>query len=204
MDRAQAYTLEALIAAILLLTAVLFAVQSVVITPTSSGTLDQDVQAQMHQEASDVLVTAANEGELSDQLRYWNASSPTYADGEGGNGYVPGQGYANDTLPVEDLGPTLSATFDEGIRYNVELVYRNNGTRNTTRLVFQGTPGDEVVVATHTVTLTDNMTVTGPGGDGRTLEEYAEDARAAGGEPPIPNEYDGPIYNVVEVRIVLW
>lgn len=196
-DRGQAYTLEALVAAVLLLTAVLFALQSVVITPTASGAVDRDVQAQLHQQASDALETAGEQGELSQMVRYWDCGGSFAHDPGGAGDFLPPEGYTNNLVPVNHLDETLNRSFRRGTRYNVQIVYRNDTRLNVTRIVQRGSPGDEVVTATHTVTLTDGQAVTGRDMAGETL--------AACSDPAIPDEYPGSsVYNVVEVRLVLW
>ncbi|AGN02658.1 hypothetical protein L593_13595 [Salinarchaeum sp. Harcht-Bsk1] len=197
-DRGQAYTLESLIAALLLVTAVLFALQSVVITPTSAGALDRDVQGQLEQEANDVLVTAANEGELSRLARYWDCSTGTMASDMQSGAWVPNQGYANDVAPVEDLGESLNRTFGEGTRYNLLLVYDTGSGQNVTRVIYQGTPGDEVVSTSYTITLTESQQITAANAAGQSV--------AGCGDPVIERHpgSTGATWNVVEVRLVLW
>lgn len=200
-DRGQAYTLEALVAALLLVTAVLFALQAVVITPTSAGQ-DRDVVAQQQQVASDLLTTAANEGELSRMARFWDCSDGGFATVDGGGEWVPGEGYPSDQVPVEDFGSALNATFDAGTRYNVELVYANGANQNVSRLVYQGTPSSEVVTASRTITLTDDQLVTGPNAGSQTIGECDSDSSLSAA---IPDDHSSStVYNVVEVRVVLW
>jgi len=197
-DRGQAYTLESLIAALLLVTAVLFALQSVVITPTSAGALDRDVQAQLEQESNDVLVTAANEGELSRLARFWDCSTGTMASDSRSGPWAENQGYENDIAPVADLGESLNRTFSEGTRYNLLLVYNNGTTENMTRVIYQGTPGDEVVSTSYMITLTDRQQITARGVGRETVGSCAN--------PVIPkySGSSGNVWNVVEVRLVLW
>lgn len=199
-DRGQAYTLEALIAALLLVTAVLFALQSVVITPTSAGTLDRDVQSQLQHEASDVLVTAANEGELSRMARYWDCSDGGFATQRNAGAWVEDDGYATDRVPVEDLASVLAQSFDPTTRYNVLLIYdndRSDDVQNVSRLVYQGAPSEESVSASYMVTLTDDQRVTDP--------EHRHQTLADCNSPPIKDAHTGStVYNVVEVRVVLW
>ena len=202
-DRGQAFTLEALVAALLLVTAVLFALQAVVITPTSAGTLDRDTQAELHQESVDSLVTAANDGELSMMARYWDPANGTFAgdpDGPAGSYVSEDIGYQRDVLPIQDVGESLNHSVREGNQYNVILAYQTeDGDRETTRLVYQGTPGHDVVTASYTITLTDDQLVTGPNEGDTRLADVPDDDAA------IPNIDDAsPVYNVVEVRLVLW
>jgi len=196
-DRGQAYTLESLIAALLLVTAVLFALQSVVITPTSAGLQDRDVSAQQHQIASDVLTTASNDGELSRLVRFWDCSDGGFSTDTRAGNWVQGEGYPTDTAPVEDFGETLNHTFDAGTRYNLELVYADgSGGQNVSRIIYQGTPGDDVISASYTVTLTEDQLVTGRDSGSETLGSCSN--------PAIPKAASGPVWNVVEVRLVLW
>jgi len=196
-DRGQAYTLESLVAALLLVTAVLFALQAVVITPTSAGAQDRDVQSQRHQVASDLLTTAANDGELSRLARYWDCSDGGFADASGTDTWVPRDGYPSDEVPIDDFGSAINQTFDAGTRYNVELVYASGDEQNVSRIVYQGTPGSDVVTASHTIALTDGQLVTGPNYDDTQIQNC--------GSPPIKNMDDSSnVYNVVEIRVVLW
>jgi hypothetical protein len=199
-DRGQAYTLESLIAALLLVTAVLFALQSVVITPTSAGLQDRDVQAQQGQVASDLLTTAANDGELSRLARFWDCSDGGFATDDQAGVWVEREGYQTDTVPISAFGEALNHTFDAGTRYNVELVYANasGGGQDVSRIVYQGTPGDDVVTASYIVTLTDGQMVTGRDAGTQRLD-------SGGCSAPIPElTGSGNVYNVVEVRLVLW
>ncbi|GAB3681134.1 hypothetical protein GCM10028857_04890 [Salinarchaeum chitinilyticum] len=201
-DRGQAYTLEALVAALLLVTAVLFALQAVVITPTSAGTQDRDVAAQREQVASDMLTTAANEGELSRLARFWDCSDGGFATAEGTGEWVAGEGYPSDQVPIDDFGSTLNATFEIGTRYNVELVYTDGTNQSVSRIVYQGTPGSDVVTASRTIALTDDQLVTGPGVGSQTIGECHSDSSLSAA---IPDDHSSSaVYNVVEVRVVLW
>jgi len=203
--RGRAYTLEAVIAVIVILTAVLFALQAVFITPTTSGAVDPGVRDEVRQQASDILVVSAQNAtfSLSDQVRYWDQSSRTFVGGR--NARV---GYGS-TQPPGMFGVLLNRTFSQRNRlYNVELRYRGrNATRtsDTVPLVYRGTPGEGSVAATTTVTLYDNQTLTGPRASSAELWEYDTNATDNDdGYYPIPNAVEGPVYNVVEIRVTVW
>jgi hypothetical protein len=106
------------------------------------------------------------------------------------------------------LGRLLNTTFTErGYLYNVEVVYRTTDPGRDRRLtmVRQGTPDENAVVAAHAVTLYDNMTLTSSGAGSAELWEYDTVlADGDGGYYPIPDVVDGPVYNQVEVRVVVW
>jgi hypothetical protein len=196
-DRGQAYTLEGFIGAMVVLMAVLFALQSVVIMPTTGGLSDQSVQAQLQQETRDALVVATSDDDLSAVVRNWNdsggfenATRPA-APGEGTETYSPEQ------FAIEsELGRILEQRFAEsGWTYNVELHPDRGDTRT---LVYQGSPPSSALSASYIVTLYDDQPVTSPSVD-KELHETNSIERM------LPRR-DGetPIYNVVEVRVIVW
>jgi len=58
-DRAQAHTLEAFAAAILLVAALTFALQATAVTPLSASTSNQHIENQQRAVATDLLATSA-------------------------------------------------------------------------------------------------------------------------------------------------
>lgn len=204
-DRGQMYTLEGVIGSLVIVTAVVFAMQSVVLTPTTGGSVGTEERADLRQQAEDVLALAAQNDtfDLSHQTRYWSQSKRTFY-----GALNPRLGYGDRRLPGA-FGRLLNGTFEaHGHRYNAWLHYRPaNGSTDTLRtpLVVRGNPPENAVVATHTVTLFDNQTLTAPGTSGIELWQYDTNATdSEDGYYPIPDAADGPIYNVVEVRIVVW
>lgn len=196
-DRGQAYTLEGFIGAMVVLMAVLFALQSVVIMPTTGGLSDRSVQAQLQQETQDALVVATHDDNLSSVVRNWNATgefenaTQPPAPGERTATYSTEQ-FANES----ELGRLLEQRFAEaGWTYNVELHPDRGDTRT---LVYQGSPPSSALSASYTVTLYDDQPVTSPSVD-KELHETNSTERM------IPRR-DGetPLYNVVEVRVIVW
>ncbi|WP_255170023.1 DUF7288 family protein [Natrononativus amylolyticus] len=210
-DRGQAYTLEGFIGAIIVLMAVLFALQAVVITPTTGGAVDRSSQAQTQQEVQDALIVTENEGELSQLVRYWNASEdPEEQEFYRSNAPAETTAYTADRFSDEDvleerslLGNILEERFGErGQNYNVELVYQDSDgeAEDDLYLVYQGSPSSTAVTASYTVTLYEYQ-------DFRTPDHSGSLENADEFNYPIPNEPtedDGAIYNVVEVRVVVW
>jgi hypothetical protein len=202
--RAQLYTVEGVIGALVILGAVVFAMQSVVLTPTSGGLTDGEQRVALQQQASDVLVLAAGNDsfDLNHLVRYWSQSARTF-DG----GVNPRLGYG-ERGPPGALGRMLNKSFGSRDRsYNLVAIYRSaNGTgANRTSIVYTGQPDDTAVVATQTVTLFDNQTLTAP--DQGTVELWQYDTDPADGDDGyyiVPDAAEGPLYNVVEVRLVVW
>jgi hypothetical protein len=206
-SRAQTFTLEAFVAAILLLAAVAFALQVVSISANTASPADSELRNQHAGLARGVLDEAVTDGNLSRMLRSWdqNASAFHGADEKPADG-----GYYISRLPqsgdAPEFGRALGEPFDDRqVRYNVDLYYaRANGTRGHQRLVESGTPSDDAVRVVETVTLYDDTRLLDANGsrENATLREvaaasnrtfYAPDARP-----------DGPLYNVIRVEVVLW
>ena len=220
-ERGQAYTLEGFVSAMIVLMAVLFALQSVVITPTTGGLPDRTATAQVEQEAQDALVLGATAngstengtGDLSTLVRYWNTSNGEFYGSN--NSEVADFHYdaTNDTEFAENftLGSILADRFTErGLSYNVELVYWDNTseTYDTEALVYQGK--SEAMTASYTVTLYESDNLTAPHDRDVRLRDayYCDGGSHSEGCYPIPPAHDDPetseIYNVVEVRVSVW
>src|SRR6056297_4050789 len=89
-DRAQAHTVEAFIAALLLVSGLLFAMQATAVTPLSASTSNQHIENQQRALTGDLLSTAAEDGTLQEAVLYWNASRGAFQDS-------PDQGYYTDS-----------------------------------------------------------------------------------------------------------
>lgn len=205
-ERGQAFTLEGLAASIILLTALLVALQSTIATPTTGGSADPSARADLRQQAEDVLVTAARaeENDLSTLVRNWSRSQRTFA-----GAYNPRIGYGSDP-PPGPFGELLNQTFTQRSRhYNVYASYRPadaSGEGGQIPIVYRGEPSEEAVAAGYRVTLYDNQTLTAPNAS-RNVELWQYDANesaADDGYYPIPDAAPGPVYNVVEVRVIVW
>lgn len=212
-DRSQAFTLEGFIASVVILTAVLFALQSIVLTPTTGGTVDQEVRSQLRIQANDILVATAHNGtpgqpdrNLSWLVRHYNGSETHPA------GAIDRTiGYGSNS-PKTMFGAMLNQSFKQrGRVYNVILEYRNETNLNeseSVRYVYRGVPSDNAIVTTYTITLYDNESLTGPGAADLELWETSQDDVATTLSPqryfPIPDAFDGPVYNIVEVRVIVW
>ncbi|QLH80611.1 DUF7288 family protein [Halosimplex pelagicum] len=204
--RGQAFTLEGLVASLVLLGALLFALQAVVVTPTTSGDVDQSSQVDLRQQADDILLLSARSDgtDLSSLVRNWSQSQRTFA-----GAVNPRIGYGPEPLPG-NVGVMLNRTFTQRSHFfNLEITYRPGDLGNETEpipVAYRGEPSDDAVSASYTVTLYDNQTLTAPNVS-RNVELWQYDTNAtnsADGYYPIPNAVEGPIYNVVEVRIVVW
>ena len=205
-DRGQAHTLEGFIGSMAVLLAVLLAMQAVVITPTTGGTIDRSIQAQQQQELQDSLVVTDAEGNLSAMVRHWEINDST----------EPSVTFENESLGLPQgtyepsafeerflLGEILGERFAEGDgrNYNVELHYQNGS--DPVRLVYQGQPDTNAFTASKIVTLYEDQTVTGETNRSESIGSVAESHDPPIPPSPYPSESSG-VYNVVEVRVVVW
>ncbi|MDS0293145.1 DUF7288 family protein [Halogeometricum luteum] len=224
-DRGQAFTLEGVAAAIVLLSGVLLAYQAIVLTPTTAGTVDRDVKSHLRTEAQDVLDIGHEEGELRAVALLWDASangsvgafpesnsstsdSWSYTNASGYVEFGP-SGEINGYGPPGRMHELLNDSFTEqGYVYNVYFDYRDAADPTTTRtvaVVDRGTPTDNAVTASVTVTLYDHMRlhrIDDAGGTARPVPTATTLADADGRF--YAGDLSGPVYNVVTVRVVVW
>jgi len=203
-DRGQAFTLEGIVGTVIILTALLFALESVIITPTTGGTVDPQVRERLSTQSSDVLSTVGQNRTfgLNEYVRYYDTDEQTFYNGVNGD-----IGYGRQGVPRQ-FGALLNRTFDaRGRLYNVELAYLDSsGGTGTVTMVDRGRPSDNAVTTTYTVTLYDNQTLTAPNAPPAELVDYSTNPNDPD-DPyyPIPDAApDKPIYNVVEVRLTVW
>lgn len=204
-DRSQAFTLEGIVGTIIILTALLFALESVIITPTTGGSVDPSVRERLNTESEDILSSLAQNESfgLSEYARYWDQDTQTFY-----SALNPRVGYGTREPPGQ-LGKLMENTFTTRDRtYNIILRYRKKNASEgygTVPMVYRGQPSESAVTSTYTVTLYDNQTLTAPGSPPVSLWRYDTNATDDdGGYYPIPNAVDGPVYNVVEFRVIAW
>lgn len=214
-DRAQVFTLEAVIAAVLILGSVAFALQVVAVTANTPSTADEGIDAQHRGIVEGVLDGSIENESLHATLLYWNESAGAFhgtpaaksdnESGEGsGNGPQPERSYVAESPPT-DFGDLLDQAFDDRqVRYNVALTYSSSaGDTDSKRLVSQGTPSDDAVRVAATVTLyeDDRLFDSSESPTNTTLGELDYE----NGEFYAPNaDPDSSVYTVVRVEVVVW
>lgn len=190
--RGQAHTLEAFTAALLMTGAIIFTLQATAVTPLSASTSNQHLQNQQEHIANDLLRVAAENGSLEEAVLYWNTTS----EGFEGTGEL---GYYTDGGPPNEFGALLNGTFrDDRIAVNVDVHYWSDDRIRRVRMVNMGTPSENAVVASRSLTVYNQTVLTGP--DPVTVEEaYVEGGFYA------PDHAPGTqLFNVLEVRITVW
>ena len=188
--RGQAYTLEAVIASLLLVSSLVFALQVTAVTPLSASTSNQHIENQQRASASGVLTAAQEAGALKDAVLYWNDSDSAERY------YDAGQlGYYTNDYPPNKFGNITERAFDgRGLAVNVLIHY--NESKEPSRMVYRGAPSDNAVSASRTVTIYNSSELAGTS---TTVEN------ATSFDEVVP--YDGTggtVYNVVRVEVTVW
>ncbi|MFC6614738.1 hypothetical protein ACFQAS_07175 [Halopenitus salinus] len=207
-NRGQAHTLEAVAAAVILLSAVLFALQVTAVTPLSGSTSNQHIENQQRNVAEGLLEAEAENGSLEDMLLYYNTSSDAdrFHGANGDDGEYDGRLPTNTTF-----GTALQETFlERGIAVNVDLHYiRSGGERRSQPLINLGTPSDHSSTATWQITLRESDELVNS--SGCPTEETVADVVAADGctyftTNDIESDASGnsDVFNVIEVEVVVW
>nr|WP_303650194.1 hypothetical protein [Halalkalicoccus sp. NIPERK01] len=184
----------------LLVAGLVFASQATAVTPLSASTSNQHIENQHRAVANDLLAVTAEDGSLREAVVYWNTS-------EGDGGFINSseeRAYYTGTPPEDHpLYGTLESFFAERhLAYNVDVSYQRGPEatdRSTQPMVVMGSPSDNAVSATRTVVLYDSTELPTEGEEEtKTLAEVENEFYADDIDP------DSQVYNVVEVRIVVW
>lgn len=199
MDRAQAHTLEAIVAAILLLAGVAFALQATAVTPLTTSTSNQHLKNQLQSTSQGVLAATAESGDLKRALLYWDENESEFHNADNEGFYTTSNSETNFTSALNrTFGPS-------NVAYNVNIIYHtSNGETAEQRLVRQGQPSDNAVAASRTVTLVDDDKLIAANGtqlnttiSATNTSFYAPDAGNVTGD-------NRAHYNHVRVEVVAW
>lgn len=189
--RAQAHTVEAFAAAVLVVGGLIFATQATAVTPLSASTSNQHIENQQQASIEGLLAASAERGTLAEAVLYWDVEEEEFEGAESG---VYAEGPPNEF--GDDLNELLS---DRRIAFNVVVRYPDGeGGTDTEPMVRMGQPSDNAVSATRSIGLYDSSRLS-VDGDDRELGEldegefYADDIAA-----------DSQLYTVVEVEVVAW
>ena len=189
--RGQAYTLEAVIASVLLVSSLVFALQVTAVTPLSASTSNQHIENQQRASASGVLTAAQEAGALKDAVLYWNTS------GDGKYYEAEQLTYYTNNYPPNEFGNITARAFDgRGLAVNVLIYY--NESEDPNRMVYRGEPSDNAVSASRIVTIYDDDKLTAPPNNQTTVAD-------AEFEEVVPPDSGGnSVYNVVRVEVTVW
>jgi hypothetical protein len=197
MDRGQAITLEAIVAGLILLSSVVFALQMTAVTPLSASTSSQHIENQLSASAEGLLAASVEDGSLERALLFYNETSSTFI----GATY---QDYYAGSPPDNAFGDRLAWAFDRrGIAYNVYVTYDVGSVGRERRMIYRGQPSDNAVSAQTTVVLTDDAPLYhDPDTDGVAEPQSGTDLETdyfMSDQSPTT-----ALYNVVNVEVVVW
>lgn len=203
--RGQAHTLEAVVAAVLLIGSLTFALQVTAVTPLSASTSSQHIENQQAATAEGVLAGAIEDGSLRRGLLYCDPAGdrdPVF-NSTGDDPYYVDAPTINHSGNLTGFGERLEAAFGErSIAYNVVLVYEQGGTTVRREMIYQGTPSDNAVTASRTVALFDADSLSRPV-DNTTLEATGNtlaDGTCYGSD----SVAGGSLHKVVKVEVIVW
>ena len=208
--RGQAHAVEGIVAGLLLLASLVFALQVTTVTPLSASTSSQHLENQQESVADGVLAAAAEAGALKPAILYGSDQASGADNGRFAFHDTTDDVYYQGGAPTNRFGGILDRMLGErGLAYNVYVRYQTTGGgTNRQRMVYQGYPSDNAVAAQRTVTLYDDDALYEPDGDADTDDAarpttqilasagddfYAQDAASGSG-----------LFNVVEVEVVVW
>ena len=203
MDRGQLYTLEGVIAGMLLLLSLLFVVQALAVTPQSVNGGSQEAINQQRAVA-DTTLQSINETTLRRAVTYWDSSDgfhctpsdvkfyPGYADTSSCSPPNP------DALPPNRFGAILNASLGSGYSYNI--VVSSQDTSNNVlrqRMVYQGQPGSGAVRASRSILVfDDDPLIAADGSESGTQAQgnlYGTDSHPS-----------NSMYNLLRVEVIVW
>jgi len=192
--RAQAHALEGIVASLLLLSSVVFALQMTAVTPLTASTSSQHLENQQEATAHGILASAAETGALKRAVLNWNRTSEAFYN-------TTDVGYFRRGVPHNEFGEMLNQSFNRrGIAYNVRLAYfSQDDQRQIARLVYQGVPSDNAVEASRTVTLLGSDPLYDHEEKPTSITLSNSDANYT-----IPDTTPENLYNVVRVEVVVW
>lgn len=212
-DRGQAFTLEALFASLMLLAAVLFALQTTAVTPLTGSTSNSQIQNQQSAIAEGVLASAAEQGYLKDVALYYDTDMNRWhgTDHNGDTHSSPGDLWDEETKEGLRFGKELEEAFIEwGVAVNVNVHYYEQPNVfedrrvYTEELVDMGTPSPNSVSAQRTVVLYEDDYLRNEDGSqsDTTLGEADDDVEQDFYAPDTSLNSD--VYNTAIIEVEVW
>lgn len=199
-NRGQVHTVEAVAAAILILTGVIFAQSVTAVTPMTASTASQHSENQQGELAKGFATIMNDDETLKKSLLYWNNSKGEYHNTQDGAIY-----YIVDT-PKSKFGEAADDHFiSKGLGLRVDLLYyerdaSGNLSRTDIPYMDYGTSSNHAYTTTTTIALYDSDRLVNA--DGSRSSIALEDGSSTFFMEDMDN--DSELYNIVEVRITIW
>lgn len=186
----QIHTLEGFTAAFIVLFALLYGVQAIAITPTSSSTASQEVEQHNYKMVGDLLDMSKSNGELKNAVLMWQNGSSQFAGSIRGEMYYSGK---TNQVPG-GFGDSLSILDERGLAYNVDVICEGNEVQ----MVRNGEPSLNAVTASTTLQLFEDDDTSG----GEELGDLEDQSLFLNGCSNVDEGKE--LYNIVEVKITAW
>ncbi|WP_406660503.1 hypothetical protein V7O66_11725 [Methanolobus sp. ZRKC3] len=189
---AQMHTLEALMAALIMVGIIVFTVQATSLTPLTSSTANAHIEAQLQAMGQDMLNVLSyspygDDSDLKKDIINWDGKEYVWD----GNQYesIDSQ---NKTLDNSSFVDILSfIAIPRGIAHNVDLAWVNdNGISSSKAYIYNGDPSNNAVIVSKKLVLSNTD---------------VGDASAFFATTGIADADDSTdFYNIVNVRLTLW
>lgn len=189
-SRGQAYTLEGVIAALIIASSVLVGLQAVDTTPWTTGSTEV-LSEQRQTQADDLLATTYEDGSMVRAISCVD---------DGGD-------LTSAVIDLTDFGERINESLAQrGFGYRLSVAYWNASSDTRDRVVLAGSganPGSDAVTATRRAPLTDEM----QSYDINSAEtcEPRDETVSENSDFYAPQvDSSSSVYNVVEVRLDVW
>jgi hypothetical protein len=198
--RGQVFTLEAFVAALLVLSSVAFALSVTASTPLSSSTSSQHIESQQAALGGGMLGAGQATDVIRPTLLAWNDTTGRFHG-------ATDRGFYRTCAFGTAFGQLLETSLeDHGMACNVKVSHiTQTGDVREDRLVYLGEPsGNAVRVRTSVVLYDDDLLVNEDilvDGTGTASTTRVADAETFYGVDAAPNDR---LYNVVVVEVTLW
>lgn len=200
-EKGQIHTLEGFMAGFIILLTLIFSLQSIGITPTSSSTASQAVELHNYKMTDDLLSQSEASGDLKDAILYWNETDGRFGESLEERGSYAGR-LAN-TVPDttgSSLNRSLQILHRRGVAHNIHITC--GGTE--TRFVYNGQPSKHAVTASVMVPLYEQDDVLINTSSGFDTKNVTDVSGGFINENCDNLDPDTDLYNVLEVEITAW
>jgi hypothetical protein len=188
---AQMHTLEAVIAATIMVMVIVFAVQATSLTPLTSSTANAHIEAQLQTIGQDMLSALdysahGQTSSLKNDILNWNGEEYVW------NGTLYRSRSSNETLANSSIADMMVyVAVERGIAHNVEFTYlRDTGTTSTLPYIYNGEPSNNAIIISRKVVLSDTDIKDPAVFVANTTIQDMDDAT--------------DFYNIVNVKLSLW
>ncbi|AKB85752.1 hypothetical protein MCMEM_1699 [Methanococcoides methylutens MM1] len=184
------HTLEAIMAATLMVVIIIFAVQATSLTPLTSSTANAHIESQMYMMGQDMLTALdhspnGQNSDLKDAIIEWDGERYVWD----GNKYKSDENESNILSgPVVDMFEL--STVRNGIAHNLQFTYIDEEGSETTDYIYNGEPSDNAVIVSRKVLISDS--------DIENYASYIDSTKIS----DIDNTT--ALYNIIDVKLTLW